>query len=291
MHYVVSLFVFVVVFVERTVSRQSHSDSTRLGWRMFRWSDMHSSSNFECIRADSDRYDTIQISRNKRVSRWYALHKVVPVRFALLWWSSSFSSTTCIETTLQKNHFSIISLKVVSQRSVFVTFDLIVVTKILEHKWQSDRRRRTEVRQDSETQQRNYVKVICAKCRLTSSKSRVQEKITWWLYGRPIKFYWLNYLENSMRRSGRKSFHQYNHELSVFSWLCVFSLLSSFQIIEIIFTLIFKNSLLFDCFQESSVYQISLNPVEEYEIANKLNLDMTFFKIVRNDYKKHHPTT
>ena len=47
---------------------------------------------------------------------------------------------------------SIISLKNVSQRSVLVTFDFIVVTTILEHKWQSDCRRRIEVRQDSETQ-------------------------------------------------------------------------------------------------------------------------------------------
>ena len=38
----------------------------------------------------------------QRVSRWYALYKVAPVRFASLWRSSSFSSTTCIETTLQK---------------------------------------------------------------------------------------------------------------------------------------------------------------------------------------------
>ena len=51
----------------------------------------------------------------------------------------------------KESFFAIISLKVVSQRSVFVTFDLIVVTKILEHKWQSDRRRRKR----SETRLRN----------------------------------------------------------------------------------------------------------------------------------------
>ena len=60
-HYVFSLFVFVVVFVVRTVSRQSHSVFTRLVWRKPRWSDSRSSSNFECLRADIDRYDTLDI--------------------------------------------------------------------------------------------------------------------------------------------------------------------------------------------------------------------------------------
>ena len=41
---------------------------------------------------------------------------------------------------------------------------------------QSDRTRRKEVRQDTETRQRNDVKVSCVKCRLTSLKSRVQKK-------------------------------------------------------------------------------------------------------------------
>ena len=176
-HYVVSLFVFVVVFVEE----QGH-DSRIQFLRV--WDEETLADLMFALRQTLNVYERTVIDMMRfrsreiqRVSRWYALHKAVPVRFALLWRSSSFSSTTCIETTYKKKIiiFSIISLKVVSQRSVFVTFDLIVVTKILEHKWQSDRRRRSEVRQDSETQQRNSVKVICAKCRLLSLKSRVQK--------------------------------------------------------------------------------------------------------------------
>ena len=132
-HYIESLFEFVVVFVERTVSRQSHSDSTRSGWRHPRWSGIHfvklcmSTSGKWSIRYVSDlvKYSAYPIDMHYT--------KVVPVRFALLWRSSSFSSTTCVETTLHKKNifFAIISLKVVSQRSVFVTCDLIVVIKTL----------------------------------------------------------------------------------------------------------------------------------------------------------------
>ena len=48
---------------------------------------------------------SVRSRETQRVSRWYASHKAVPVRFALLWRWSSFSSTTCIGTTLQKDHF------------------------------------------------------------------------------------------------------------------------------------------------------------------------------------------
>ena len=146
MHYVVSLFVFAVVFVERTVLRQSHSVSTRLGWRNPRWSDVRSSSNFECLRADSDRYDAFQISWNTARITLICITQSSPcaLRFTV-------TIVVVFIHDMFRNYlykriiFSIISLKVVSKRSVFVTFDLIVVTKVLEHKWQSDRRRRIEV--------------------------------------------------------------------------------------------------------------------------------------------------
>ena len=147
--------------------------------------------------------------------------KSSPVSFVLLRRSSSFSSTTFIETTLQKNHFSIISLKVVSQRSVFVAFDLIDVTKILEHIWHSDRRRRSEVRQDSETQQRNSVKVIRAKCRLTSLKSRVQKK--WRSDSTTDISNYIDWIIWKIRWGDPgEDLPSIQHELSVFSWLCVF---------------------------------------------------------------------
>ena len=169
----------------------------------------------------------------------------------------------------KESFFAIISVKVVSQRSVFVTFDLIVVTKILEHKWQSDRRRRIVVRQDSETQQRNYVKVILAKCRLSSSKSRVQKKWRDDSTDDPSNYIdWIIWKFDETIRE--RTFHQYNMK-----FLCsvdyAFVLTFIFQNIEMTFTLIFSKSLLFVCFQESSDNVISLNPVEEYEIVKKIS--------------------
>ena len=162
------------------MSRQSHSVSARLGWRKPRWSYNRSSSNFECRRADSDRYDTLDF----RQILWNA------VRITLICITQSSPCTLRFALTMvvvfihdvYRNYFTkeallaIISSKVVSHKSVFVTFDLIIFTKILEYKRRWDRRCRKEVRQDSETRQRNSVKVICAKCRLTSSKSRVPKE-------------------------------------------------------------------------------------------------------------------
>ena len=78
-------------------------------------------------------------------------------------------------------------------------------------------------------------------------------------------------------------------ELFVLSGLYIFPFFHFF-IIEIIFTLIFSKSFLFDYFQESSDHQISLISVEKYEIGKKnFDLDMSCL-FVWNYYKKYHPT-
>ena len=84
---------------------------------------------------DTVHYISVRSRKTQRVSRWYASHKAVPVRFALLWrWSSFFIHDVHRIYFTKESLSAIISSKVVSHRSVFVTFDLIIVTKILEHK-------------------------------------------------------------------------------------------------------------------------------------------------------------
>ena len=98
-------------------------------------------------------------------------------------------------------------------------------------------------------------------------------------YGRSVKFFWMSYLRNSM-----------NQYIMNFLFLVDYAFSLCFIFFEITFTSIFSKSLLFDCFQESSDHQISLNSVEEYEIAKKNQWLWYVFFSCSKFFQKYHPS-
>ena len=279
-HYVFSLSVFVVAFVERTVSRQSHSVSARLGWRKPRWFDSRSSSNFECRRADSDRYGTLDF----RQISWNA------ARITLICITQSSPFTLRFAQTMvvvfihdvYRNYFTkesslaIISLKVVSHRSVFVTFDLIIVTKILEHKTNeiddAEEKWDKTPKRDREIASKLYVQssVLRHQSRSFKKKGVVTLRTT-----RQIIFIEL-FDRNSTRRSGGRlpSIHR---ELFCVQLIMRFSFLSFFH---------YRNNIYLYLQQITSFWLLSrdLRPSNFVDLCQRIwnrkkncDLDMFFF--------------
>ena len=156
-------------------SGQSNSVSTLLGWRVPRSSDICSSSNFEYPRKVSDRYDTLDI----RFISWNAaLISLICItqssRCALRF---TLTIVVIVIHDASRNYFVsesflvFLSSKVVSESTVFVTLDLVVVTKTFKYEWQVNHRRRKEVRQVSEKRKRNSVKPFRCRCRVGSRHS------------------------------------------------------------------------------------------------------------------------
>ena len=152
----------VSVCAWRRLRRKVHDSRTQClrywGWRAPRSSDIDSSLNFECPRAVSDRYDTLGI----RFISWNAARISLicitqssrcALRFAL-------TIVVVVIRDVSRNYFAsasflvVFSSKNVSQSFVYVTFDLVLVTKIFKHWWQVNHRRRKEMRQDSEKRTR-----------------------------------------------------------------------------------------------------------------------------------------